>query len=114
MLASGSEAVKKRAPVLLHGHWRDSDEIRLEPAMAGCLLLEQCVQAGLSDRLIDLRFGATGGDATENLSVDNNGQPSLVRKEVRISERFQVVLPDRVFGSFGRTLVERRVASFLL
>ena len=100
MLASGSEACQKKRSRSYDIANRDRTKFVASQNGPAVLFFEECVQAGLRDRLIDLRFGATRGDATENLSVEQNGQAPLVRKEVRIGERFQVVLLYCVFGSF--------------
>src|SRR5689334_2436540 len=54
------------------------------------LFLEERVQPRLGDCLINFRLGAAGRDAAKGLAVQLNGQPALVRKEIRKSQNLNI------------------------
>src|SRR5215471_15028478 len=72
------------------------------------------VERDLSDGFVDLGGRPAHADAAEVLPVHNDGQPTLVRKELGVSEDFDVPALHLVGAVFRRALVESSVPRFLL
>ena len=78
------------------------------------LLLEQPVDSGLGDSFVNIRFGAAGGDAAQDLAIHQNRQSALVGEELRVRQRLDIALLDALRSVLRGTLVIGGVAGFSL
>src|SRR3954462_4374092 len=78
------------------------------------LLLQERVQSGLSDGLIDFRLGTTGGDRAHGLAINLDGQSSLRRKEIWKRKRGWASRLEGIRAIFRGTTVESGVTRLLL
>ena len=88
--------------------------LKAAPEIKSPLLLRESVQACLGDGLVDLGFGAAGGDASQRFAVHLDGQTTLIGKEFGEGQGLDAAFLYGVGGVLGGAAVEGGVASFLL